>query len=835
MSIPVRSLRLLPKPKAELDRLSGNKGEIFYDSTSKSLRIFDGVILGGTLLNASVSVTDTPPANPTQGSLWLNSANGSLYIYYQDINSQQWITPIVPAGLIGSGGSGGVNSGIAGRLSYYPVNGTNVDDLAQVSWGSDTLSVTGAINVSGQKNFVRFHWDTLADLNAEAPPGTWHGMIAHVHETGRLYVAHSANWLPLALQSDIVSGGSTSINDLSDVDTSTVAPANGQALVWNSSVSNWRPGTVSGGGGNSFTTITVAGQSDVVADSATDILTLAGGTGITITTVPGTDTITFTNSGIPNSFSTIVVAGQSNVVADSSADTLTLVAGTGITLTTNATTDTITVASGFNQSLNTTNSVVFSSVTATTLTSNGVGTPTYTSASDFIFTTGNSVGALVLNGNLEVTGTARLGNLGTANGIASLGADGKLTASQIPSSLTGAVVFKGTWNASTNTPTLADGSGTAGWEYAVSVGGTRNLGSGSITFVAGDYVIYNGTIWQQIPSSTVAAAGTLTGTTLNATVVSSSLTSVGTLTNLTVTNTIAGTVTNGVVTTGTYSDPTWLTLTKSKVGLGNVDNTTDADKPVSTLTQAALDLKAPKADPTFSGVVTLGAVGSVSITGGTTGQVLTTNGSGTLSWTTVSGGGTYTLPTASNSVLGGIKIGTGLSIDGAGVVSAAGGGATNLDGLSDVAISSIASGQILVYTGSNFVNYSSRLFHQFAYPAITSLDVTNSGFTAYLFTNQYAGNNPTIYAISGTTIAFNLNVSGHPFLIRTSGGVNYNTGLIHVDIDGTVSTGSNAQGKVSGTLYWQIFASTTGNYQYICSLHSGMVGVITIKAIASMT
>ena len=44
-------------------------------------------------------------------------------------------------------------------------------------------------------------------------------------------------------------------------------------------------------------------------------------------------------------------------------------------------------------------------------------------------------------------------------------------------------------------------------------------------------------------------------------------------------------------------------LTKSSVGLGNVDNTSDANKPVSTATQAALDLKAPLADPTFTGTV----------------------------------------------------------------------------------------------------------------------------------------------------------------------------------------------------------------------------------------
>ena len=50
--------------------------------------------------------------------------------------------------------------------------------------------------------------------------------------------------------------------------------------------------------------------------------------------------------------------------------------------------------------------------------------------------------------------------------------------------------------------------------------------------------------------------------------------------------------------TGTVSG-----ITKSMVGLGNVDNTTDAGKPISTATQTALDLKAPLANPTFTGTV----------------------------------------------------------------------------------------------------------------------------------------------------------------------------------------------------------------------------------------
>lgn len=95
---------------------------------------------------------------------------------------------------------------------------------------------------------------------------------------------------------------------------------------------------------NTFSTIAVSGQSNVVADSTTDTLTLAAGSGITITTDAATDTVTITNSGsASNSFETIAVSGQSNVVADSGTDTLTFVAGSGITITTDAATDSITI------------------------------------------------------------------------------------------------------------------------------------------------------------------------------------------------------------------------------------------------------------------------------------------------------------------------------------------------------------------------------------------------------------------------------------------------------------------------------------------------------------
>ena len=63
------------------------------------------------------------------------------------------------------------------------------------------------------------------------------------------------------------------------------------------------------------------------------------------------------------------------------------------------------------------------------------------------------------------------------------------------------------------------------------------------------------------------------------------------------------TLTNKTLTSPVINTPTG--ITKSDVGLANVDNTTDVNKPVSTATQTALDLKAPIASPTFTGTVTL--------------------------------------------------------------------------------------------------------------------------------------------------------------------------------------------------------------------------------------
>ncbi len=180
--------------------------------------------------------------------------------------------------------------------------------------------------------------------------------------------------------------GTVSVGDLSDVDITTSAPSDGQALVWNASNSEFEPGTVASST-NYFQTVAVSGQSDIVPDSTTDTLNFAAGSNITITSDASTDTITIASTdtntqltqeqvedfvdglivaganitktyddnagtltiaatgGAANAFSTLAVAGQSDVVADAETDTLTLTAGTGMTITTDAGTDTITFTS----------------------------------------------------------------------------------------------------------------------------------------------------------------------------------------------------------------------------------------------------------------------------------------------------------------------------------------------------------------------------------------------------------------------------------------------------------------------------------------------------------
>ena len=101
---------------------------------------------------------------------------------------------------------------------------------------------------------------------------------------------------------------------------------------------------------------------------------------------------------------------------------------------------------------------------------------------------------------------------GVANGVASLDGSGTVPVSQLPAAVLGALSYQGTWNASTNTPTLTSSVGTKGYYYVVSVAGSTNL-NGITDWQVGDWAVYNGSIWQKIDNTdAVTSVNGYTGT-----------------------------------------------------------------------------------------------------------------------------------------------------------------------------------------------------------------------------------------------------------------------------------------------------------------------------------
>jgi hypothetical protein len=190
----------------------------------------------------------------------------------------------------------------------------------------------------------------------------------------------------------------------------------------------------------------------------------------------------------------------------------------------------------------------------------------------------SSVIGKVLTG-LSVTGSAVVSTDSVLTAI------GKLQ-NQV-NGLAGGVEYQGTWNASTNTPTLTSSVGTQGFYYVVSVAGSTNL-NGITTWELGDWAIFNGSTWQKVDNTdAVVSVNGYTGiVTLSATDVSAVPTSAisgtsGTVPLFGASNTLANslitqsgsnvTTTGNSVVTGNLTVDTntfFVDSTNNRVGIG---------------------------------------------------------------------------------------------------------------------------------------------------------------------------------------------------------------------------------------------------------------------------
>jgi len=113
-------------------------------------------------------------------------------------------------------------------------------------------------------------------------------------------------------------------------------------------------------------------------------------------------------------------------------------------------------------------------------------------------------GGTITNTTLPPSGITA-GTYGTANTfpIVTVNAAGVIT-----SATTGTIpnTYQGTWNASTNSPTIVSSVGTAGYYYVVATAGNTTI-NGVTGWVVGDWIAFNGSIWQKVPG---ASTGTVT-------------------------------------------------------------------------------------------------------------------------------------------------------------------------------------------------------------------------------------------------------------------------------------------------------------------------------------
>jgi hypothetical protein len=174
----------------------------------------------------------------------IREVTGPQAVYYNPSNKE------VTWGPVPSGGIGGVSGNFE-----FSVAGD--DSTMRTIFSGETLRFAGASGITTTT-------DGEGKVTITGPT------LATVATTGAYSSLTGLPTIPAAYSA-------TSIDALSDVDTTTSAPADGQALVWSSAGGKWLPGTVSGGGGGTLASRSaVAGTTASLANAATGNLTITG-------------------------------------------------------------------------------------------------------------------------------------------------------------------------------------------------------------------------------------------------------------------------------------------------------------------------------------------------------------------------------------------------------------------------------------------------------------------------------------------------------------------------------------------------------------------------------
>jgi hypothetical protein len=343
MTTPVRNVRLIANTADTLNRFVYESGEIFWDRTNKTLRIFDGSLVGGTLLATREYV--------------LNNGGGG-------------------------GGAGTVNTGTANRLAYYAANGTAVSPTSGLTWNGTTLGITGNITLNG--NSLVTGLVAGSGISVSAATGS-------VIISSTVVASKSYSTISVSGQSNLVAPTSSSTLNI-------VAGAN-MTISVNSGTNTISFASSGGGGGGGGSGSVSTGAANRLAYYSTSGTTVSDtGSGLTWngSTLSVTGTVTATNfTGTASSATRLTTARSINGVPfDGTTDISITATASASSLTGNTLASGVTVSSL--TSVGTLSSLtVTGNVTGGNFISSATGTPTITSASDIQL---NPTGNVVMGG-----------------------------------------------------------------------------------------------------------------------------------------------------------------------------------------------------------------------------------------------------------------------------------------------------------------------------------------------------------------------------------------------------------------------------------------------------
>ena len=667
----------------------GEYGHLFYDNDTGSIRRSDGQTPGGVAISVNTNVVTTESILPDVDNVhgigtpelrWNHIHLGDGGVYFDGVYSTPQTVPYIPNALTGSLVPAVDNNVNLGSTStrfanlYLGYQGLfladqTTDANVNITVNSGTLYVAGAANLA-IGNLV------IEDTTLKSANSTLDISIGDAADTGFFYVKRKAQFNNISFSgtepmvSFNAAGGIEPLTIFPDTVLQTVGRPNK-----NSRIIQRAYGSTSESGGNSSYAVwgSYAARGTVAAPQAlkqNDILARVSANGY--------GTSTWTAGGARIEF----------IALENFTDTA---KGTRINFWT---TPAGQVASQNVASINSVGMV--------------------TSGVEF-----SATGRVQTDAGIPITAKA----VSSATYVATLGVDGKLDSSQIPTSLSGALVYKGGWDANANSPSLSNGVGTDGWEYSITITGTRSLGTqtGTLTYEAGGFIIYGAGIWNYTPPfSNFTYATAAVGSHIRI-------------------NNNQGTQETGVIGISLDATPTASTSTiVSRDGSGN--------------------FAANMITANLTGVVT----GSVSGNAGSVSNGVYTIGDQTIGGTKTFASviqGTITSATLAASVVGGIGVAS-LTAGTGTVVSASSGAVTVWINTATLVANAVSATTASFATTSGFaISFNTSTLVANAVSATTASFATTSGFAQSFNTSTLVANAVSATTSSRATTATNLSVA----------------------------------------------------------------------------